>query len=254
MILPMLQNPLPIFTLTIDPENGSRRTHVIAEFARLGYDFQFIEGVGKNAPELGGLYSRWRNLLWSKRSLTEGEIACYYGHRKAWQAFIDSGAPVGLITEDDFSVINDAAFHDVMANATDSAQWDILKLFDIRPKKIVRTRGWHGLNIVDYKYPASGNQAYLLTREAAQNLLTRKHIFRAVDEDFSHSWEFNIRILSIHPLIVTEISDNVGGSNLETMRSAFRKNKNTFRSLWGMVLQAGKQMRARAFRRKIRNQ
>lgn len=250
----MPQNPLPIFTLTIDPEHGTRRAHVIAEFARLGYDFQFIEGVGKNAPELAGLYSRWRNLLWTKRSLTGGEIACYYGHRKAWQALIDSGAPLGLITEDDFSVINDAAFHDVMENATDSTQWDILKLFDIRPKKIVRTQRWHGLDIVEYKYPASGNQAYFLTRKAAQKLLARKHIFRAVDEDFSHAWEFDLRILSVHPFIVTEISDSVGGSNLETMRSALRKNKNTLRSLWGMVLQAGKQMRASAFRRKIRNQ
>jgi GR25 family glycosyltransferase involved in LPS biosynthesis len=244
---PLAMTP-PILVLTIDAPNGARRRHCAEEFARVGMKFDFVEGVRTDSPELPGLYSRWRNLVFAKRSMTGGEIAAYFGHRKAWRQFVDSGAPVGLIAEDDLAILDQAAFRTVMENATDTAGWNVLKLFDFRPKPSVGSRDWHGLTLVQYKYPASGNVAYLLTRQAAQDLLARRRVFRPVDEDFSHPWEFGLRVCSLCPNIVAEISETIGGSHLEGGRSAAKRGKNRIRSLWGMVLQARKQLRARAYR------
>lgn len=239
---------LPAFVLTVDSLNGSRREHCVREFDRHGIPFSFVEGVRKGSPESAKLYSPWRNLLWSKRSLSEGEVACYYGHRKAWESLLETGAPIGLIVEDDFAVLDSETFKKLMRAPLDSFDWDVLKLFDFRPKKVIRPQRWGGLTIVQFKYPASGNVAYLLTRKAALRLLARKKIYRPVDEDFSCFWEFRLRVRSVFPNIVDEISEKIGGSNLEDARKAQKLRKKTLRSLWGMILAGRKQILARVYR------
>lgn len=240
---------LPILALTIDAPDGPRRRHCARQFAAIAMPFFFIEGVGKDSPEARRHYSRGRNLLLHKRGLTGGEIATYHGHRLAWQALVDSGAPVGLVVEDDLAILDRDAFRHVLRHAGDFDGWDILKLFDFQSKDIVAARNWHGLAVADYKYPSSGNVAYLLTRKTALRLLRRRKFFRPVDEDFSHPWEFGIRVRSLVPNIVAEVSHQLGGSHLEAERQANRQRRNAARSLWGIVLQAVKQLRAFGHRR-----
>jgi GR25 family glycosyltransferase involved in LPS biosynthesis len=242
----------PIFSLTIDPPDGPRRKNCSRFFHENSLPFEFVEGFRADAACDLGAYSRLRNFLWSKRSLSRAEIAVYLGHRKIWQTIVERGIDVALVVEDDFSVLDLPAFRTVLGHAGDHATWDILKLFDFAPKRVVASHAWNGLTIVDYKYPASGCVAYLVTRDAATRLLARKALFRPVDEDISCCWEFGLVVRSVLPNIVEETSETLGGSLLEGSRQALRQSRNPLRRVIGVLLAGVKQIRARQHLRRNR--
>lgn len=238
---------VPIHVLTIDAVDGARRLHCSKLFDRMQMRCEFVEGIRSDDVSETELYSPGLNLLLSKRSLSAAEIAVYCGHRKIWKRIADGESDVALVVEDDLMVTDAAAFTHVMRNAADHATWDVLKLFDFWPKKIVARHQWKGITVVDYKYPASGCVAYLMTRDAARRLLQRKRIYRPVDEDLSWCWEFGLRVCSVQPNIVSEVSHTLGGSLLEGGRRDVRRRKNLLRSLLGMVIAGFKQVRARLY-------
>ncbi|WP_417250257.1 glycosyltransferase family 25 protein [Celeribacter sp.] len=240
------------FVLTVEQPDGLRRRHLAEECERLGLACHCVQGVTFGDREISETYSVLSNLFYSKRSMTQGEIACYIGHRRTWQAFLDSGAEVALICEDDFKSINDADFREVLDRAVSRDDWDILKLFDFAPKKILHSVPLGSLSIVDYKYPAAGAVCYLIRRKAALRLLRRKKIFRPVDEDFLYCWEFGLRVRSVYPNPVAEVAADLGGSVLEAERVSIKRNRNRIRSLWGMFLAGYKQIRSKAYRASLR--
>jgi GR25 family glycosyltransferase involved in LPS biosynthesis len=242
---------VPIYVLTIDKDGGQRKVHCADTFERLNLTPIFVQGFLLNDPHLTQEYSSWRNLLFAKRSLSAQELSVYMGHRKIWTQIVAGQNEVAFVAEDDLSIIDATAFLHVLDNAGDHKAWDILKLFDFAPKKIVASHDWHGLKIVDYKYPASSAAAYLMTREAARRLLQRKRFYRPVDEDVSWSWEFDLRVRSVSPNIVGEVSDKLGGSLIEDSRLALRRHKNRLRSIVGIFWTLVKQIRARRHLRRI---
>lgn len=66
------------------------------------------------------------------RHLSSGEVACYLSHKACLQAFLDSGAPYGLILEDDLSLPPDfAGFLDQCVTWLDThhrGRWDMLNM------------------------------------------------------------------------------------------------------------------------------
>jgi GR25 family glycosyltransferase involved in LPS biosynthesis len=238
---------VPIFVLTIDSKGGARRENCTNLFSKVDCSFEFVEGLRGVDPLVDSQYSQTLNLLFGKRNMSSAEVAVYLGHRKAWSNFLNIDKEVALIVEDDLSILDYEAFKTVLSASHDNSPWDILKLFDFRPKKVVNQVDWYGLNIVDYKYPASGCVAYLITRRAAENLLKRKRLFRPVDEDLSWCWEHGIRVRSIYPNMVGEISEKIGGSTIEMTRLAEKRKRNLLRSLWGILVQAYKQVRAKRY-------
>lgn len=239
------------FILTVEQPQGARRRHSIAECQRLGLEPVFVSGCTKTSAEVASAYSRMLNRLLLKRDMTAGEIACYIGHRRLWQAFVDSGEEIALICEDDFQSVDDAQFSDVLEQAADIPDWGILKLFDFSPKEIIRRHQYGSFDVVDYKYPAAGAVAYLLRREVALRMLDRKSIFRPVDEDFLYCWEFGTRVRSIYPNPVAECAESLGGSLLEEDRASLKKRKSMRRSLWGIFLTMHKQLRASFYRKRL---
>lgn len=238
----MSDGSMPIaYVLTIDPVDGLRRKHAGKELADIGLEGKFVEGFRKDDPALSNLYSPALNLLFAKRSMTSGEIAVYAGHRKIWQAIVDSGMAYALVFEDDFRVLDGTRFKATLRDCLPAlAGWDIVKFFDFRPKRVIRCRRVGATDLVAYKYPAPGAVAYLISRDAARRLLARRRIFRPVDVDFSWPWEFGLRIWSILPNLVDEVSHNLGGSHLEATRLANRARRTIWRGLWADVLQAWK--------------
>ncbi len=242
---------VPIYVLTVDEENGQRKAHCAAVFEGLKLKPIFITGFRWDNLPSDNAYSVWKNRFFTKRSLSDQEVAVYLGHRKIWSKILDSRNEVSLIVEDDLSIIDHCNFFNVMEGASSSLSWDILKLFDFAPKRIVATHDWHGVKIVDYKYPASGLVAYLITRDAASRLLKRQRFFRPVDEDISWCWEFDLCVRSVSPNIVDEVSHQLGGSLIEESRFAERQRKNLLRSLVGMASAGVKQIRARRHLKRI---
>lgn len=240
------------FILTVDEEGSARRRHAETEVTALSVPWRFIEGYRKTDPALDKHYSSLMNVLLHKRSLTPGEIAVYAGHRRIWRAFVESGLDYALVLEDDFRVLDRArllaSMRDLTAHPDD---WDVVKFFDYRPKTVVASLQIGATTAVAHKYPASGAVAYLIGAQAARALLARRRIFRAIDEDLSHPWEFSIRVWSTEPNTVEEASQNLGGSILEQDRERLRKNRRMLRSLWGNVLQGVKLARSLLYRRKL---
>ncbi|MCR4268468.1 glycosyltransferase family 25 protein [Nitratireductor sp. ZSWI3] len=241
------------YILTVETEESLRRQHAEREMSALGIEREFVQGFRKTDPSLGEHYSEVMNLLLHKRSLTAGEIAVYAGHRRIWRRIVESGRTCALVLEDDFRVLDRDLFlrsiDDLMAHPGD---WDLVKFFDYKPKSVVASVRIGSTTAVAHKYPASGAVAYLIGADAARALLQRKRIFRAVDEDFSHPWEFSIRVWSTQPNTVAEASDALGGSILAEDRQAVRRNRKILRSLWGNVLQGTKLARSLLYRHGLR--
>ena len=239
------QASVPIYVLTVDDDDGPRRTHCSTVFTGLKLNPIFMRGTVWNDLPSDRKYSAWKNFFFAKRGLSDQEVAVYLGHRKIWAQVIKGQSDVALVVEDDLAILDDDKFLHVLANASGLRSWDILKLFDFAPKAIVASHEWQGVTIVDYKYPASGCVAYLITRDAARRLLQRHRFYRPVDEDMSWCWEFDLCVRSVSPNIVAEVSHELGGSLIEESRLALRKRKNHWRSLMGMILAVIKQVRAR---------
>lgn len=247
-----VSNTIPIFVLTMDNPGGVRWVHCEKEFSNLGLDFNFVEGFKVDNPEITRIFSFIKNFFLVKRKLTHEEISCYLGHRKIWRQFLNSDKDVCLITEDDVMIRDIEAFKRVISFANDNDNWDILKLFDYKPKPIKNSQAWNGLSIVDYQFPASGTVAYLTTRYAANQLLSRKKIYRAIDDGWSNCWELGIKIRSLYPNIAEEVSNILDGSLIEESRSRNKEGKKIIRSLWGMILQVIKQIRSKIYIRNLK--
>lgn len=232
--------------LTVDKMGGSRRQNAENELQNAGLRGEFVEGYKKSDPLTSQEYSKIKNLIFSKRNLTAGEIAVYAGHRRIWRNFLQSGADVALIFEDDFEINNPDEFRPALEDClSHKGEWGMVKFFDFKPKRIVRSNRIGNTSLVKYKYAASGAVAYLLNRDTAEKLLSRTKFFRPVDEDLSWSWELNLDIWSTDPNLVSEKSAELGGSLLESDRIANKKQDNVLRRIWDLFLQAYKQIMAR---------
>lgn len=238
------------FVLTIDDIAGPRRGNAARQLGGVGVPFEFVEGYRAANPGALAGYSRALNLILHKRSLSNAEVAIYEGHRRIWREIVARGLDMALVAEDDILIHDPAAFMravDDLRAAPDA--WDIAKFFDFRPKKAVRKIIVGETTLLAYKYPASGAVAYLISARAAAALLKRRRIFRPVDEDFSHPWEFSIHVWSVSPNPAGETSATLGGSIIETDRQSVRMRRNLARSIWGNVLQFWKLARSGAYRR-----
>ncbi len=244
-------NHVPVLVLTVEPANGARRQNMAAQFIATGAVPEFVVGATGSDPSLDALYAPVLNRLLAKRSLATAEIAIYEGHRRIWKRIVAGGSAYALVFEDDAQVPDMAAFGTAVEDLLAAPEgWDIVKFFDFRPKPVVRTMKCGATTLAAYKYPASGAVAYLVKSEAAQRLLSRKRIYRPVDEDFSHCWEFGLRVWSTLPNLVTEVSHTLGGSLVEDERQAMKRNH--IRSIWGNVLQARKLIRSKIYNRQLR--
>jgi glycosyl transferase, family 25 len=249
------------YVLTICQEGHPRFDSAVDQLRSTGLSYEFVSNAEFSDRDTSVLYSGLLNKLLLKRSMSRGEIACYAGHRRMWKVFVDSGARHALFLEDDFGFIDrDAALTAISDALSVADRWDVVKLFDYNShtfghtsKYAVHSRIFGSTRLVAYRFATSGSVAYLMNREAAMSLLKRRKIYRPVDEDMVHMWEFGIRILSVDPNPVTEISAVLGGSNIDAERSdEALHRKNILRSIWWNVLRANKSIRSSNYMRKLR--
>jgi GR25 family glycosyltransferase involved in LPS biosynthesis len=236
-----------VFVLTVSKPRSPRWLNCVDFFRGFDLDFDFVQGLTPEDTNAHSPYSAVRNTMFCKRPLSDGEVAVYMGHRRIWQKIVAGQSDVALIVEDDFVVTDQAAFLKLITSQYADPPWDVLKLFDFAPKKEVNQLSWQGFKIVDYKYPASGCVAYLITRHAAERLLKRQHIFRQVDEDLSWCWEFGLRVRSLSPNIVRDGGEDLGGSFLDEGRTDQRAGQNLLRRLNGIIISGVKQICAKLY-------
>jgi len=184
------------------------------------------------------------------------EIAVYLGHRRVWEHFIADEVEYALVLEDDFQIIDlenlRTAIKDAIAHPS---SWDIIKFFDVWSKRPVAAMDLGSTRFVCRKYPPNGAVAYLLKASAARALLSRKRIYRPVDEDISRPWEFSLRVWSSERNLVTENAKALGGSLLDAERSGeeHARRKNPIRYIFiRNLLELSKLIRSKRYQRRIR--
>jgi GR25 family glycosyltransferase involved in LPS biosynthesis len=232
---------LPVLVLTSPHSPAARVVSARQESERLPrrVDVSFVAGHGPDDPVLDDLYDPVANRRRTNRPLSRGEIAAYATHRKAWRALVDSGAPHGLVLEDDFGIRDPDGLAVAIARADELLSGrDIVKLYDF-PRNgrqdYAAIRDVGPFRLGKWRYPSAGTVAYLISRGGAQKLLQRRSVFRPVDEDLKYFWELDLDVWSMIEPPVVEIGAEVGGSTLDAGRKA-AKSRKTFDRLRGNLI------------------
>ncbi len=139
---------------------------------------------------------------WDGRAYVMGEEACFQSHLKALAAFLDSGAAIGLIFEDDAELAPDftATVDAILAH---QPLWDFVKLEGVRRKggrPAIRLAQAGAYELIASFNPTSGAAAYLVTRAAAERLLALADgVFEPFDNFLSAHWRHGLKSLDCAP-------------------------------------------------------
>ncbi len=175
-----------------------------------------VDGTAMTAEAVAGIYKRQIHAPRYPHVLRRGEIGCFLSHRKAWQAIIDQGLDAALILEDDVTFEADS-----LREAIDFVQGNMVAGDYIQFQ--VRDIGSSGAVVVsDKKHSLIQPQpaplrttAQIVTRAAAQRLLElTTNIDRPVDAFLQLTWVTGVPIKVVLPRVVSEISQQIGGSTL----------------------------------------
>lgn len=227
------------FVISIQNGEGARRFSAVRQLNHLGVGFTFIPGYAPDDPEVDAGYSVALNRASMKRPLSRGEIAAYLSHRRALAAFLETDAEFAIILEDDFGAVDPERFAEqVLQLAQAPVQWDLVKLFDYGKRKSAHARlVLNSIELVEYRSPTAGMVAYLVRRSGARKLTARRFVFRPIDEDIKFYWEIDLYVFSAFPNLVSEISDTLGGSQIEPERALLRSNRSVYRSIRGFFIE-----------------
>lgn len=191
-----------------------------ARLSALGVAFTRIEGVDGAtlaADALAALTHRNRYY----KPLRPGEVGCYLGHVEALRSFLASPAHFCLLLEDDacfedgFLPALAAALERRRVEADPLCRWDVLKLCNRRRRWMPLAPLAAGHCLVEYGPSVpSTTTAAVWTREGATRFLAAfSGVSRPVDCDLQHPWESGLRILSVHPPVVSAepVPSTIGG-------------------------------------------
>lgn len=156
-----------------------------AEARKRGLSFTRIAAVDGEAPASEALAQRWFAPAGPLGVLSLHEKCCALSHRIAWAALVDSGEDHAVVMEDDVRLAP-------RAGLLGSREWippgvDLLKLEHFGPEsQRVLVEGRHalegtGASIGRIASRHTGAAAYLLSRRAAQRLLTLAQFNLPVD-------------------------------------------------------------------------
>ncbi len=211
-----------------------------ARLAALDIAFTRIEGVdgARLAPEqLVALTRRHRYY----KPLRAGEVGCYLGHVQALRAFLATPATFLLLLEDDACFADDflpalaAALQRRRVEADPLRRWDVLKLCNPRRRwmPLAPLTARHCLVEYGLSVPSTTTAA-VWTREGAQRFVDAfVGVARPIDCDLQHPWEFGLRILSVHPPVVSAepVASTIGGGKPRS-RNPWPKLRYEARRLW----------------------
>ncbi len=190
-----------------------------------GLTFDFIaatDGRGLTA-EQRGLVDHDRRRSVSKYPLTDNEIACWISHRRTMQAFLESGAEMATILEDDAKILQ--GFSDVLRAVEQSGKpFDVLDLhrFYKRGEKFRAS----GPLTPDFEIGRIGLMhmlmaGYIITRSGAEKFLAYSTRFTyVIDKEFHRYWANGLDIYGLNRHVV--YADDGGVSYIEETR----KNNN----------------------------
>ena len=142
------------------------------------------------------------------RELTNGEVACYLSHRKAWRKAIDAEVDYLIVLEDDLVI--DGPLKKITDEIIEAdMSWDMVKLFETRKSRRELRSLESGVKIVDTPTMPIATTGYIVKVSSLSRLLESTMQFsRPIDVELKSYWELNLRIYSIYPPPIKISEDN----------------------------------------------
>ena len=137
-----------------------------------------------------------------RTTIRPGEIGCYFSHLKALRTFLASGREFGVVCEDD--VLPQGQLSTVLEELLDfSNEWDIVSLFHFHRGGPIVVRQMNEFSVTVHIAHISSAAAYLLSRKAAETLVSHLDVMRAcIDHSLYESWKHGLRLRSVTPMPV----------------------------------------------------
>jgi len=163
--------------------------------------------------------------------LRPSEVAVFHSHRRCWQRIIAQNLDAALILEDDLR-LDPEVFPRALSLALNHLRPGDFVRLPIKdrgtPVKEVASDG--EMRLQTYDRVGLGMVAQIVTRDAAQALLAASEQFdRPVDDFLQMQWLHGVRVLTVWPTGVQEISSELGGSMIGRKSGRIEK-------LWREVL------------------
>ncbi len=193
---------LPVFVINL-PASTNRRRNIAGRLRTLGIEPRFvpaIDGRRLTGDELARI-SRRGHRPRIHRALLPTEIGCTLSHKAAIEAFAATGAPYGLILEDDANPCVDAVdrMREILAAAPD---FDLYKLGNQRTRDwpgVVRYRSDHLVLAEVYALSVRAH-AYIISRDGAARILPRIVPIGAPFDEFLRDGHLhNLRACEVWP-------------------------------------------------------
>ncbi len=210
-----MTDAIPTFVINL-ARATQRRATLEPRLQELGITATWVEALDVLEATEEEIYAGFaRTGPWGP--LRPGDVACCQSHKRAWQTFVDSGAPIGLILEDD--VVLSDHLTDWVA---DAAWWPqgvgIVKIerWNSRTMKIVigtPEAHVHGCDLCPLISRHPGAAAYFVSRAAAQRLLQIDPQTTPMDAllfaPLTHALPREIKVLQSKPALAYQREDAV---------------------------------------------
>ena len=238
---------MKIYVISL-PHAQLRRENAAKQLIDCKYPWQFVDAVTSDSDEVREMMEKSERVsLWHK-PLRGGEVACYLSHRKVWQMMGDEGITHGLVLEDDFCLETDIN-HMVAILLGFKHSYDMIKL-NGRPKlsRVVESIDCDGerFDLIKPFAPTGITVGQWVHARSLPRLLDRsRQIRRPIDMDLKHYWEYPLELYHIRPLMVGEMSAELGGSTIlhrkqpKTFASQMRRWKQKLSFYWNCAIHYG---------------
>ncbi|AMC12725.1 hypothetical protein RL73_03145 [Liberibacter crescens] len=232
----------PVYVISL-PRSVRRRERCFLLLSQFGLDFSFFDAIDGNNltyDNISSIYDEKRNQKKFKRPLSFPELGCYISHINLWEKIANSDKPGAIVLEDDVEFVSE--FMDVLLYLSKCDISNLLIKFNSLSNKI-KTKNHvctlpGGFSLIQPRIIPSRTTGYLIGKQAAADLLnSRKKIFRPIDNDLKHWWEYNISTLVINPSIVYQFSDINSRSSIEESRKQKKSSLSLIRFLNNMHYQ-----------------
>lgn len=190
---------LPTFVINLDRDTERMRL-MHAQFERLGLAYERFSAVRGDAPGAAG---RWFLMVDGRSpTLSAGELGCYASHLTVMERFLELGAPVALVCEDDCELSDELPrLLAEVGNLTEG--WDVIRLATLTVKQaVVKVSDVAGFELVKYSKIPVGSGAYLISRKGAEKFLAwaaSAPLTQPVDEDLARAWICGLSTYGVAP-------------------------------------------------------
>lgn len=229
----------PVYLINL-AANRERLNNSDNQFAKARITYERLEAVNGwelTDEEIARVYDEATNHRRAKYPLVRPQIGLYMSHINAWRRIASGPADGGFIFEDDFAA--DSALPDVLRwLSADAADWDMVKLFALKPASYSLSRRPLGARheiVVPYRVPIA-NIAYGLTKDAARRLAAMAiPFFRPCDESHKFFWEKNLRVSLVLPPPVRIGDEKAMTGTVSAARRAVNRRRG-----WAQLRQAAR--------------